>query len=307
MLLPNTNPIVTDNPLPITIIIPTLSNTKGLTYLVNFLKKHNLFTIIVDNAPNPQKQKLSHYDFITYLPQTRNLGFAKAINLASRYVAAPWMIILNDDIQFPDDQTFSKLLAIARSHKLTALSPLLRKPTGALENLGYFIAKKGRVVLNFDFQATNLDGITAACLLIKTNVFRRLNGFDERFFAYLEDVDFFLRLKKQGYSFTFTSDIQVIHNHMTTSSKLGNFKQKMDLRNWIFLICQNWSIQDKIVYFPSIFLERFRNLSGYLKATWRLRKLKSIFIILQDLLVIIFDLLIFPFKKPSHLSLPIYK
>ncbi len=37
----------------------------------------------------------------------------------------------------------------------------------------------------------DLDGITAACLLIKTKVFKDLGNFDERFFAYLEDVDFF--------------------------------------------------------------------------------------------------------------------
>jgi len=35
--------------------------------------------------------------------------------------------------------------------------------------------------------------LTAACLLVKTEVFKKLGGFDESFFVYLEDVDFFLR------------------------------------------------------------------------------------------------------------------
>ena len=78
-----------------------------------------------------------------------------------------------------------------------------------------------------------------------------------------------MRLKKAGYTFGIAQDIKVIHNHMTTSSKMGNFKAKMDLRNWWFVVIKNWDSKTLIKHFIPIIIERLRNLLGYLRATYR--------------------------------------
>ena len=44
------------------------------------------------------------------------------------------------------------------------------------------------------------------CCLFKTKIFKDIGKLDERFFAYYEDVDFSLRLKKNGYKIGFTSN-----------------------------------------------------------------------------------------------------
>ena len=129
--------------------------------------------------------------------------------------------------------------------------------------------------------------------MIKTDVFRSLNGFDKRFFAYLEDVDLFLRLKKAGFTFGVAQEIKVIHNHLTTSSKMGNFKAKMDLRNWYFLIIKNWDKKTILQNLAAILLERWRNLSGYLKATIKAYGWQSIYIIPKELAMILFNIFSF--------------
>lgn len=253
----------------LTALIPTLSNTTGLKLVVGWLHERGYRTIVIDNAPTSAKKKFCQHHKATYLPQPQNLGFAAAINLGATHVTTPWMLILNDDIEFLKTDTLEKLIKIATHNNWSAISPVLQKPSGDIENLGYTVLPQGKIKLNYDPQLKDLDGITAACLLIKTDVFKSLNGFDERFFAYLEDVDLFIRLKKAGHNFGIAPEITVIHNHQTTSSKMGNFKAKMDLRNWWYVILKNWDQKTWLKYGPQILLERLRNLSGYLKATFK--------------------------------------
>lgn len=280
----------------LTIIIPTLTNFTGLSYELRALSRYPL--IVVDNAPTAEKRRACQkHPHCTYLPQTKNLGFARAINLAFNYVHTKWICILNDDIEFFSTPPFQSIIKISQEQGWDAISPLLQKKSGTVENLGYRVLPMGRTVAVFD-ASTPLDGLTAACLVIKSDVFRQLGGFDGRFFAYLEDVDLFLRLKRQGFHFGVTPAIKVIHNHMTTSGKMNNFKAVMDLKNWILVIAKNWSWHELLLNFPAILVERLRNFSGFIKATWKSYRYRSLYILPRDLLWILFSLISFPFRQP---------
>lgn len=281
----------------ITLIIPTLSNTAGLLYELTALAKYPL--IIVDNAPTIQKkQACDSHAHCTYLPQSKNQGFARAINLALPSVTTDWICILNDDIEFLGTLPFDSLIRLATKNHWAAISPLLTKRSGQVENIGYRVLPQGKVELIFPpLGHRSLDGLTAACLVMQTAVFRDLTGFDGRFFAYLEDVDLFLRLKRAGYQFGVASRVKVIHNHMVTSGKMNNFKAKMDLKNWCFVIAKNWSLHDLLTYAPAIFIERLRNLSGFAKATWRSYSWKSLYIFPRDLAHVIWEIFKFPFSQ----------
>jgi GT2 family glycosyltransferase len=256
-------------------IIPTMTNDQGLFKLVSQLKKiKDIEIIIVDNKPNDEKrEKLKNF---LYLPQQKNLGFAIAVNLASKKAKGDWLLILNDDIEEVTENLINKMLNFAQKNHFDAVSPVLKKPTGEIENFGYKVLPIGKVQLitknpqpitNNQQPITSniIDGLTAACLFIKKKVFEKVGGFDESFFAYLEDVDLFLRLKNKGYKFAINPNIFVIHNHMTTSSKMGFFKEKQDFVNWIRVILKNWGLKKIILHLPGIIIERGRNLSGLIK------------------------------------------
>lgn len=257
---------------PITCVIPTFTNTTGLRKLVHFLNESGYPTIIVDNNPTPEKKLLFEANSL-YLPQAKNLGFAAAVNRAAQRAQTEWLAILNDDIKIKNQDLFVKLLKFALKNNYAAVTPVLKNPNGEIENLGYQVSPIGRInliknVARYTLHVTRgeLDGLTAACLLIKKRVFEKLGGFDERFFAYLEDVDLFLRLKKLGEKFGVCGNLAVVHNHMATSAKMGNFKQKQDFKNWLLLIVKNWDRKTMIIHFPEIVIERLRNLSGLIKS-----------------------------------------
>lgn len=248
-----------------TAIIPTLSNTKGLALLVKELRQiRGLKVIVIDNQPNPEKEALLHKKKELYLPQQKNLGFAEAVNRGVKQATTEWVLILNDDIEDVTAQLLSRLANKAEKEKWAAVSPVLTNRQGSIENIGYQVLPIGRVELNFapkQDSSKHLDGLTAACLLVKKQVFDSVGGFDISFFAYLEDVDFFLTLKSLGYTFGVDVESEVIHNHLTTSKTKKSFKEKQDLINW-------WRIYKKhkqVKFSPAFLLERGRNVSGLVK------------------------------------------
>jgi N-acetylglucosaminyl-diphospho-decaprenol L-rhamnosyltransferase len=252
----------------VTVIIPTMLNNSGLFYLVNLLSKEKVNTIIIDNQPNSKKHGLSNIPGITYLPQTKNIGFAAAVNIGAKTAKTEWLLILNDDIELKLKQSFSQLISelikFTKINKLTAVSPVLQNKQGRVENYGYKVLPFGKVELVLSPQNDiNIDGLTAACLLIRRDTFINIGGFDKRFFAYLEDVDLFLTLKEQGYKFGIAPNIGVIHNHLTTSSKLKKgFKEWHDFKNWILISFKH----SAYFHFNKKFIkERFCNLNGLIK------------------------------------------
>lgn len=239
----------------LTVVIPTLDNDKGLNSLLSYFKNKPFRIIVVDN-------------------KKKNLGFAGGVNKGSKNVKTRWLLILNDDVEFYDQASIKKLIKFAEKNKFNAVSPILVNQDGKVENYGYKVLQYGKIELIKShkvnkviksIKSEEIDGLTAACLLIKSNVFKKLGGFDESFFAYLEDVDFFLRFKKEGYKMAIAEKIKVLHNHMTTSKKMGNFKSRQDMINWWRLAFKH---REKFNFNLGFFIERLRNLSGYLKATF---------------------------------------
>ena len=153
----------------LTVVIPTLKKYKqGLEYLKNYFKGRPYRIVLVDNS-------------------RKNLGFAPAVNKGAKGARTKWLLILNDDIKFYDDNTLERLIKEAEVKKLDALSPTLINPGGRMENVAYKILLNGSIAKG-NIKKNDFDGLTAACLLIKTAVFEELGGFDEEFFVSLEDV-----------------------------------------------------------------------------------------------------------------------
>lgn len=271
----------------LSIIIPTYNNQKGVDYLLNYFKNKPYQIIIVDNNPKIKKLKKwqkKEFKNLIYLPQNKNLGFAKGVNIGAKYVKSDLMIILNDDIEFiPQDlkikiqnlklkikkeKFFEDLLDYKEKKGFDAVSPVLINSNGEIENLGYRLLPYGKIELvkeltesTFD-KNVDLDGISAACLLIKTKIFKDLGGFDENFFAYLEDVEFFIRFKKKGYQFGI-APFAVLHHKLTTSKTMKSLKAKQDLLNWWRLYFKH---PEKFIFDGKFIIERLRNFVGYIKS-----------------------------------------
>jgi GT2 family glycosyltransferase len=110
------------------------------------------------------------------------------------------------------------------------------------------------------------DAVNAAVVLYTNDALNKTGIYDERFGSYLEDIDHSLRLSRNGFDNIVVTNAKVIHVGQSTSKSIGVKKQFYDARNWWLVIFKNWRVKKTIRYFPSIIMERLRNLSGILKA-----------------------------------------
>ncbi len=70
-------------------------------------------------------------------------------------------------------------------------------------------------------KAQPIDWSLGAALFMKRDIYRKLGGFDERYFLYMEDEDLCLRAWENGIKVIYLPDAQLIHNHMKDSRRIG--------------------------------------------------------------------------------------
>lgn len=260
----------------IVFIIPTLTNTDGLIKVLRLLSEFNdSDKVIIVN--NNRKQNLNELlplkelkNKIVIMDQNKNTGFAKACNdgakKAQELYEPDFFVFLNDDVSFKSDFANS-CVSYMNIKKWDAGSPILMKTNGEIENVGYKVLPFGKIqLITSEKSPEKIDGLSATALVIAKSSFNRLHGFDERFFAYLEDVDLFLRAKKLNIKFGVCKNAKIYHKGQETSSKMSVKKAFLDFKNWILIISKNWSREELVKNLPEIILERGRNLFGLIKA-----------------------------------------
>ncbi len=252
----------------VSIIIPTLFPPVDLSERVGLLNRdENVLEVIV--VANGATVDLHQTQKVKVIQLEKNQGFTGASNAGARIAAGDLLLFLNDDCVI-NSQTLDQLLQFLVKHpSFIATQPVVRKPDGSIEHIGFIIYTrigKATPITSIDDWKIKKEGqnygLSATCLLIKNEVFKSVGMFDESFHSYLEDVDLAIKLRKKGYKISACPEASVTHAHMATSQKMGVYKQKRDMMNWWRLIIK---YPDVFPRNPQLFVERGRNLSGFLK------------------------------------------
>lgn len=281
----------------LSIIIPNLNGEEFLPACLESLKiaidhtNIDVEIILVDNASRDtspglfttfcQKNKIKHQ----LIALTQNYGFAGAVNRGVGAAKTDWVLVCNNDLKIDKKWLFfiSKALKFQSTKALNNLAAItgtvLNYDGSRFESQGlkfYFSGKCDNISNGKPFSSKALKnyssnalvwGASAALTIYNKNIFQQIGGFDEDFFAYEEDVDLSLRLHNLGYTTLYVPQALSYHLGGATSSRMGNFRHRMDAKNWIYIILKNYSTSNLLIYSPFILVERLRNLSGLIKNT----------------------------------------
>ena len=214
----------------------------------------NFKIILVDNESDNKKVKNFKYrDEIKIIQNKKNEGFSKANNIGIDYALKnnyDYTILINNDT-IVEKNLIEVLLKTAQAKNFSVVQPLILKYNSKViwnagGRINYFFGnfitrKKLGNSLNSSLELT--EWFTGCCCLFKTKIFKDIGKLDERFFAYYEDVDFSLRLKKYGYKIGFTSKTQIYHyesfSSMSNNSKGGKlspYVHYLNIRNHILIL-----------------------------------------------------------------------
>lgn len=198
------------------------------------LKKH---IYIVDNSFKEMNADAveSFKDFIRTIPDAEyvevnsNLGFGKAHNLVLNDIDSEYHAIVNPDIVFCED-SFSKIINWMDHDSTIGMTiPLITDEAGNVQDvyrreltvfdvfnrmiLKKFFKKRSdyHSMKNMDYSKTfNVPFGQGSFLVIRSNIFKKLNGFDEKYFMYVEDADLCKRVNRIS-SLMFYPGTKVIH------------------------------------------------------------------------------------------------
>lgn len=268
------------------VIIP---NFNGAQFLPGCLKsllaaaKHcpdtKLEIILSDNASTDSSLSVFKKFSDKFIVHQTNLGFGEAVNRAALLATKAYLIVANNDLKL-DLNWFKKITkAINLYPKAACYYGLVLNKTGDLiESEGFKFFPSGRCIninngepfINHKSSIINphpIWGAPASLIVYRRSVFDRLHGFDSRFFAYIEDVDFSFRLHHLGFTTIYIPQAVSYHLGGATSNKMGNLRAYMTLRNWLFFLKKNYSTKQIFLNLPAIFLERLKNLRYFLVST----------------------------------------
>lgn len=137
------------------------------------------------------------------------------------------------------------------------ISPLSNLDDNWQKNLDFLNNARGSKL-----ESNEPFGPDAAAALYTKELIARTGGFNESFFAYLEDVDLALRARLLGMGCAFAPKAIAYHKKHNTSSKMGSFKARQDIKNWWRIVTQSYPRIAWRKYGALILLERLKNLKG---------------------------------------------
>ncbi len=238
------------------IIIITYNSETCLSRLLKSIQFINFYIkeiIIIDNNSlkfnQNEIQKLSPK--IKIIQNKKNVGFAKAVNQGIKISKSKYILLLNPDTYLIDDSTKNSFNLILKDKKIGAIGGRIlteqkinsytanSKPTFLIGLFEFTNLKKifpnNKYSNQFWIEKNKLiqkpikvSSLCGAYLIIRKKINNQLNLFNEKYFLYLEDIDFGIKVNNLGYKVIFDPNSQIVHigGHST------NNKYKTDLKHW---------------------------------------------------------------------------
>lgn len=218
-------------------LILNFNNPKDTILAARSLKNSDLpknaEIVVIDNAPVDQKAVFSkQIPGVVYIKSKGNIGYAAGNNLGIRYALtqkATHILLLNPDVRVPK-VFFSKLLnTFDPNQDAGIVAPAHQEPGESRYGLGGHVdwdicSFPHDNVSDLPDYELKYDLLTFACVLVKAEVFKRVGLLDERYFLYLEDVDYCVTGKRAGYALYLNPRVCVTHN---TSSSFADKRSKI--------------------------------------------------------------------------------
>lgn len=253
-------------------------NWNGRKLLEQFLQKVIICSpqaevIIADNASSDDSVDFLNKNFpatrIIHLPV--NLGFAGGYNEALKQVDTDYFMLLNSDVEVTEGWLIPMIEFLDQHPDSAACQPKILSyhdrhlfehagaAGGYIDFLGYPFCR-GRVFNSLEEDKgqynsnSSIFWATGACMLIRSEVFKKLNGFDERFFAHMEEIDLCWRIHRSGYKIYCIPSSTVYHVGGGTLPKKNPRKTYYNFRNNLMMLHNN--LPSPIV-FPVIFYRLF--------------------------------------------------
>ena len=248
--------------MPVAVVI---LNCNGRNFLEKFLPPLVAHTVrpetslvVIDNGSTDDSCAFiaKNYPKVQLICLDKNYGYTGGYNRGLQQVKADYYVLLNSDVEVSPDWLAPLVNLMDSEEKVGVCMPKIRayaQPQsfeyagaagGFIDRFGFPFCR-GRILSCIEEDKGQYDErrevfwATGACMMVRSQVFHELGGFDERFFAHMEEIDFCWRVKIAGYK-VMCEPASVVY-HVGGGTLPNNNPQKLYLnyRNNLYMLYKN--------------------------------------------------------------------
>jgi GT2 family glycosyltransferase len=201
--------------------------------------------VVVDNDSKDNSLELAeslNYEKLKIIKNQDNLGFGKACNIGAKNSQSDFILFLNPDAMVYED-TFKKLFYYIEQNDTSDVAVYgvqligddgrVQRACARFPNLWNMIVRSlglnkinNKIFKTYAMDDWNhsetkqVDHVIGAFYVVDRKIFEKINGFDEKYFVYIEDLDLSKRINSIGYKTIFVSEAQAYHKGGGTSEQV---------------------------------------------------------------------------------------
>ncbi|GLB52411.1 glycosyl transferase family 2 [Neptunitalea chrysea] len=275
-----------------------------LPTIIKYSKEAAIY--VADNAStdNSVKHVTESFPEVQIISNKENGGYAKGYNDALKHVKEDIYCLLNSDIEvtenwlspiaaiFEKDSSVAVIQPKIKSYHQKELFEYAGAAGGFIDKYGYPFCR-GRIFDTLEKDEGQYEyeeeifWASGACFFIRKEIFREQKGFDELFFAHMEEIDLCWRIQNTNKKILYTPESTVYHVGGGTLNKLNSIKTFYNFRNSLLTLLKNLpEDQIKPIVFKRMLLDglafakfclnlQFKHATAILKAHYSYYKFKN--------------------------------
>lgn len=274
---------VINNPL-VSIIIPNKDSIQDLNKCISSVLKstYNNYEIIIVENNSENKETFDFYNkleennknvhVVKY--EEKGFNFSKINNFGRKFAKGEYILLLNNDVEVINENWIEEMLGICQQKNVGIVGAKLLYPDNSVQHAGVIIGiggVAGHIHKNIKDSdpgyfsraviVNNFSAVTAACLLVKTNIFDEVGGLDETLEVAFNDVDFCMKVRNKGYLVVYTPFAKLHHFESKSRGNEDTKEKKNRFSNEIDRFKEKW--QEELEKGDPYFNKNFR-LDDYL-------------------------------------------
>jgi len=218
--------------------------------------------LVVDNGSADGSRELieEQYPAVRLIALDKNYGFRRAVNEGMKAARAPYVILLNNDVEVvlgftralveamdSDPRIFSaaaKMIQLYRKEKIDDAGNFYCA-------LGWAFARGKDKPVEYYEEADEIFAACGGAAIYRKSLLEKTGYLDEAHFAYLEDIDLGYRARIAGYKNVYVPKAKVYHAGSGTSgSRYNEFKVSLSSRNSVYLAYKNMPLLQLLLNLP---------------------------------------------------------
>jgi GT2 family glycosyltransferase len=231
---------------------------KFLAIVVRFSAGRDIVVYLADNGSTDGSAEWVSKNFgdVTIIRLESNHGFAGGYNLALKQITAKYFVLLNSDAEVTEGWLDPMIKHMDQNPDVASCQPKIRSyherdhfeyagaAGGYIDKFGYTFCR-GRIFENIEKDTGQYDNFTdifwssGACMMVRSEAWTQCGGFDDDFFAHMEEVDLCWRFHLAGFRVSCIPESIVYHAGGGSLPYDSKLKTYLNFRNNLFLLYKN--------------------------------------------------------------------